>query len=930
MAEDTARICKEIPSSVLDKCVHVSFLDEIARDLVEWEVLAPAISLTRSEQREIEENYHKQYYLQKREALRKWRKKLKSAATIRSLIRILCEQKLADIAEIIALKCEEPPVCISVFAGYLREFYIRKFSHPITGQWPGLHIHFDLPPVYVDLKLHEVPMGQSESSTAREVQLSDVFQNTSNRLVVLFEGVAGSGKTTLSWHACQEWANKKLLMQFRLLIHVQIARLQNVRALCDLIPDPDKEVCDELTQAIMDTRGKGICFIFEGIDEASSGLWDFILSGLLYNKDLPQLSYIFTSRPDGRLFKLQRGLTSKIVIDGFTYQTLNEFLDSAVPSDRFEEAKLVVEKSPQLQTLCTLPINAVIVSFLIQCYKDEIPVTQTKLFNLLFCHICIRHIQLRERDKPIKIKHVPDNLPSDLRKPFDKLCLLAFTALREKKKVFSSDDLQDKIEDKLGILQLHQTFTMYGLEEYYSFPHLALQQFLAAIHLSQLQIVEQKNFVQKLIKVDPLDELLAFHAGLTSDEICTFVVEHLNCNISLDDDSVASKLVENPTESNDPRRKTLALFKCLYECQNESLLGMVQLQIETISRDPGIDLRYVISFWNMWLSPIECLAIGYFVRYKSITLPERRSLSLNLGHCSISDTSVRVLTRELKREINYRTPGRVILLLGKNRLSCETLVSVKELLKGPSNIEGLALQKCFISKEMDKRVVLKHIIEGLNCSSSCRHIAIGYNDLNQTHAHHLVLMLMSCRQLCILSLTSSSITSAMPLLSRAFFLSELVALHLNRCDIDDKALVPLAAEISKNQFLQSLEIYGNLEITPKGLYHFVSFFVNKTSNLIELVIDTHLDWLIKYERNFQEIERVNSIRKSLNRPELHVVPRQPIRAAGWSFLDELHSLSRKQGDDVNDNDDSSLHNIICIQMLTHLFEQILSYSTHNN
>ena len=925
MAGDVARICKEIPNSVLDKRVHISLLDEIARDLVEWEVLAPEISLTRSEQREIEENYAWQYYLQKREALRKWRKKLRSAATVRSLIRILCEQKLVDVAETIAVKCQEPPICISVFAEYLREFYIKKFSHPIKGQWPGLHKHFDLPPVYIDLKLHEVPM--EESSTRREVQLSDVFQNSSSRLVILFEGVAGSGKTTLSWHACREWANQKLLQQFQLLIHVQISKLQNARALCDLIPDPDKEARDELTQAIIDTSGKGVCFLLEGIDEASNGLWDFILSGLLYSEDLPQLSYIITSRPDSRLFKLQRGLSSKIVIDGFSYQMLNEFLVSAVPGDKFKETKVVIEKSPQLQTLCTLPINAVIVSFLIQCYKDAIPVTQTKLFNLLFCHICICHVQLRSGGKPIKIKQLPDNLPSDLRKPFDKLCLLAFTALQEKKKVFSSDDLQDEVEDKLGILQIHQTFTMYGLEEYYSFPHLALQQFLAAIHLSQLQNTEQESFVRKLIEVDPLDELLPFHAGLTSDIICAFIVKHLNCKISLDDDSVASKLSENPTESNDPRRKTLALFKCLYECQNESLLETVQLQVQTISQDPGIDLRYVITFWNMWLSPIECLAVGYFVRYKSITLPVRRSLSLNLGHCSISDTSVRVLMRELRRGINYRTPGRVILLLGKNTLGYETSLSVKELLKGPSNIEGLALQKCFTSKEIDKRIVLKHIIEGLNCRSSCRHIAIGYNNLNQTHAHHLVLMIMSCRELCILSLTSSSLSSTMPLLSKAFFLSKLVALHLNRCDIDDEALVSLE-EISNNPYLKSLEIFGNLKITLEGFYRFVSFFINKTSNLISIVIDNHLHLLIKFLNNFREIEQVNNIRKSLHRPELNILPRQPIHAAGWMFLDELHSLSRKQTNDVDDDDDNSpLPNIFFMQMLTYLFDQILM---HNN
>ena len=888
MASDVARICKQIPHSVLEKHVHISLLDEIARDLVEWELLAPSISLTRAEQKEIEENYAGQYYLQKREALRKWRNKLKSAATVRSLIRILCEQKLVDVAEIVADKCQNQPACITVFAEYLCDFYINKFSHPLKRQWPGLHKHFDLPPVYFDLKLHEVPLEEM-SKTMREVQLSDVFQGSSNRLVTLFEGVAGSGKTTLSWHACREWANQKLLQRFRLLIHVQVNKLQNTSALSDLIPDRDKEARDELAQAIVDTRGEGVCFFLEGIDEASNDLLDFILSHLLCNKDLPQLSFIITSRPDSRLFELQGLLSSKIVIDGFTYEMLNTFLVSAVPCSNVKETKLLIEKSPQLQTLCTLPINAVVVSFLVQCYKDEIPITQTELFNLLFCHICIRHMQ-RKGDKPTKVKQLPNDLPSYLRKSFDKLCLLAFTALQKKKKIFTIDDvrllnLQDEVEDKLGILQIHQTFTMYGLEEYYSFPHLALQQFLAAINLSQQKDSEQKCFIQKLIKEDPLDELLPFLAGLTIDRIRAKIVKHLNCKMSLDDNTVACELSKNPIESNDPRRKTLALFKCLYECQNESLLAKVQLQIETISGDPGIDLRYVITFWNMWMSPLECLAVGYFVRYKSITMPERRSLSLNLGKCSISDTGMSVLTKELRRGVNYRTPGRIILLLAENKLSISSLLSVKELLKGQSNIEGVGLQKCFLS--LDNKVYLKHIIEGLCRNSSCCHTAIGYNGLNRSHIHHLILLIRSCTQLHLINLSGCSFCGVMPLLSKAFSLSKLGGLHLNNCDIDDEMLVSLGKEISQNPHLNSIEIYNN-RFTPDGLMNFVLYFANDVSIMKAIFVDPWqgiLFRIIPEMRYSNALQHVIDFRKQHNRPEFYLM------SAGLAELQKANSTN---------------------------------------
>lgn len=137
----------------------------------------------------------------------------------------------------------------------------------------------------------------------------------------------------------------------------------------------------------------------------------------------------------------------------------------------------------------------------------------------------------------------------------------------------------------------------------------------------------------------------------------------------------------------------------------------------------------------MWLSPLECLAVGSFVRYKSktiVTLCKESTLSLGLERCSISDTSMSILIKELRRDINSRTPGRVKLLLGdiENKFSTETLLMLKKLLEGESNIEALGVQKCF--GELDTMIAFKYIIEGLCSKSSCREIAIGYNGLNCT------------------------------------------------------------------------------------------------------------------------------------------------------------------------------------------------------
>ena len=63
------------------------------------------------------------------------------------------------------------------------------------------------------------------------------------RLLVYFEGIAGSGKTTLAWHISREWAEKRLLKNYQLFIHIQIndLKVQSARCLKDLIPNPDDD-----------------------------------------------------------------------------------------------------------------------------------------------------------------------------------------------------------------------------------------------------------------------------------------------------------------------------------------------------------------------------------------------------------------------------------------------------------------------------------------------------------------------------------------------------------------------------------------------------------------------------------------------------------------------------------------------------------------
>ena len=904
------RVCKQLPKDLLMKRVPISLLDETAYDLVSWEELAPYIGLTNAEQQQIKCDYDGQYLLQKRTALRTWRKNClavdNSSATLESFLHILCKEGQISLAEIVAKKSQNVPTRVLIFAKYLRSFYIDDddFAHPANNQWPTILGQTDLPPTYIDLKFQEVPFNAS--SKPREVQPATVFKKTKKRFVILFEGIAGSGKTTFSWYACREWANNRLLQQFDLLIHVKLnnPRFQSACKLQDLIPDPE-EASDETAQAIADMKGSGTCFLLEGLDEASEGLQHFILKKLLCDRRLPHLCVIITSRPDSRLsIALGRSLSARIVINGFSIEKLNEFLTSALGNGTSERRKVdrILELSPQFQALCTLPINAVVFSHLVQCFGKELPSTQTGLFNLLTCHICVRHYQLHN-GSDLSIEQLPYDLPSELRESFDKLCLLAYTTSMEKKKSLSAKDLEiakfdETVDNKVGILQIHQIHSMYGVEKNCYFPHFALQQFFAALHLSCQSKNVQCSVIEQIMERDPLDEIIPFYGGLT----------HLACEESrrklfrvldkyLDSRTITEQLMKKATTTNDPRRRVLSLLRCLYECQTESMMNEARLQIKETPGNPDFNFNSIISFKSMWLSPLECLAVGHFVRYKSISMCKKLSLSVDLDNCSLSETSMSVLAKELGRDIHSNTSGTILLSLADNKFNYKQLMSVKYLLKGRLNIGLLALTKCF--EEVDTNIVLKHIVEGLHSKSSCRSILMGYNGLNQSHIYHVALLILACTQLHTIDLSISSFYNVMPSLGKAISLSKLLCVNLNDCNIDDKQLACLAKEISQSRFLLELGLYCNPEITLKGLSDFLLCYVENDVAVLELLGVTEMPLDKHYGVFCRLLQQVNVYRILSKHEQLKVI-RLSDRAVNedietYQFLHHLpEEFSRKQ------------------------------------
>jgi hypothetical protein len=880
------KIIEDIPLRRLQSQVSDHHLAEIAQDLVDWEQISPALKLTDSECREIKEDFSDRYNLQKRQALRVWRWKSGEQATYKNLIQLLYSQGLVQVAETLANSLRTGKqrlgnsVILDTFHRYLLDCY-HELCHPSRKQWPSYFQDFLPQPVYVDLTLSTISLnstaeivlaGKEISSNEIITNLSDVF-SSGDQLMVLFEGVAGSGKTTLSWHACREWANKKLLQQFHLLIHIQMKnpQLHEAKHLPDLIPYPDKKLRQEVATAIADQKGKGVCFLLDGLDEAPTPFLELlfeILCGTYVR--LPQLSLIMTSRPDSRMTtKLRAILKSKITIEGFSKAKLYEFLDVSLGANSNEKQQLIqkFKINPQLESLCGLPINAVIMMYLNHFFphghRDDIPITQTSLFKPLLSNFLVRHVETRTDAYELpEIEDFTKDIPPIIQKAFWQICKLAYTDCTSsmKKKLFTSDELlgaKVSIDNSLGLLQIHPKITMFGHKRYYSFPHLSLQEFLAAVHISSWKKQsKQTRAIKDVMKQDPLSRILPFYAGLThlhdNQEALQVLSEVLK--LPVEDRITLEALKENLSLANDRRRQALTLFNCLYESQDAKLFECQEVQLASDK----------LSLLGLGLTPTDCIAVAYFIRK---SLLKMQALIHRMGRCS--EIGISSFVKEIRRGVCTSTSPDLGLWLEISDVifTKEAIQSLKELLQGQSILKALHMLCYLDPTNASVTILLTYLIEGLSFNSSCNQVMFGFFDLHDSHVYHLILLVRGCPQLKVFSLDLSLSVfdlsrRIMPLLSAALRYTTLRVLGLTGCKIDDRALQYLGSGIHENQHLEILVLSKN-SFTVKGLLSFLILFINDKSILEEVKVNGELRYPLMrttgYSYVISQIERVRHI-----------------------------------------------------------------------
>ncbi|KAB5566007.1 hypothetical protein PHYPO_G00248100 [Pangasianodon hypophthalmus] len=451
------------------------------------------------------------------------------------------------------------------------------------------------------------------------IKCNDLFKDKSIR-TVLTKGVAGIGKTVSVQKFILDWAegkaNQDVFMfpfPFRELNLMKHQNLSLMNLLHHFFPEMRKlELIDSYK----------VMFIFDGLDECrlplnfqsnerlcdvtESASVDVLLTNLIKGNLLPSALLWITSRP-GAANQIPPECVDQVTeVRGFSDPQKEEYFTKRI-SDQSLASKIIthMKSSRSLYIMCHIPVfcwisATVLERMLGEAESGEIPKTLTQMFT----HFLI--FQIKHKDQKYHQKCDPD--PPQTRELILALGKLAFQQLEKGNLIFYEEDLRECGIDVREVSVYSGVCTQIFREEFelhlgkvFSFVHLSVQEFLAALYafLSFISrnVTEQKNTnlcdlftksnmsdflrsaVDKALESENghLDLFLRFLLGLSLESNQTLLrglMPQTGSSSHSKQETVEyikEKIRENPSPE-----KSINLFHCLNELNDHSLVQEVQ------------------------------------------------------------------------------------------------------------------------------------------------------------------------------------------------------------------------------------------------------------------------------------------------------------------------------------------------------------------
>ncbi|KAM9836931.1 NACHT, LRR and PYD domains-containing protein 3-like [Aulostomus maculatus] len=559
----------------------------------------------------------------------------------------------------------------------------------------------------IELKRHEMlSFGQKrlslqqKSAVHRKITPGELFVSTNGKCPVkkvLVTGVAGIGKTILVQKMMSDFGGSKDHSEFDFILHMTFRDLNlidkptNFR---ELVLRKNKHLAKELDSIL--TNDHKLLIILDGFDEfrhyrncdvdafvteldEDAEVVD-VLGSLLMGELLPNACIMLTSRP-AAITHIPVGCIDRFVlIVGFSLAEVKDFFfryfqDTALADQMFT----VVAANELMLTLCYIPAFCYIVCCILKESRDlcgESPKTMTDIYVQYLVALLRSHTQARASPQDQNT-----GAPQQLSDIVLKLGRLGFHKLLEHQTLFYSTESDVAALQGCNLVSTFLDKTIVQepgcTEEVYSFAHLTVQEFFAAVYYA--------------VTDHPLPDALQQNGGVSSNgyfdlfnRFLSGILAERNANRLLRQvglrchktkiDAHRQKMIRELTVLCESGSYILNHLHCLLETQDPSLAKAVEPQA----------LRINVS--DETLSQMDFNAITYFLNFKEGEIKE-----LDLTGTGVNADALKDIRPLLLRWHS--------LWLGENHLDMDSVQVVADVLQFSDSITELGLGWCNIGDD---------------------------------------------------------------------------------------------------------------------------------------------------------------------------------------------------------------------------------------
>ncbi|KAL0597379.1 NACHT, LRR and PYD domains-containing protein 1 [Plecturocebus cupreus] len=627
------------------------------------------------------------------------------------------------------------------------------------------------------------------------IEIGDLFGpglDTQEPHIVILQGAAGIGKSTLARQVREAWGRGQLYRDcFQHVFYFSCRELaqSKVLSLGELIGKDWTATQAPIRQIL--SRPERLLFILDGVDEPKWILeeqnselclhWsqpqptDALLGSLLGKTILPKASFLITARTTA-LQSLIPSLEQArwVEVLGFSESSRKEYFYNYFTDERQAiRAFRLVKSNKELWALCLIPwVSCLACTCLMQQMKQKEKLTLTSKTTTT---LCLHYFSQALQAQP---------LGSQLQG----FCSLAAEGIWQRKTLFSPDDLKKHGLDgaiissllKMGILQEHP------IPLSYSFIHLCFQEFFAAMSCA---LEDEKGRGEHCHHIMGLGKLLEtygthdlfrapttrFLLGLLSEQGAREMENIFNCQLSQKRKKrllQCAQFLQPPLQSH-----SLEFLHCLYETQSKTFLTQLMAHFQEVCMCVETDMELLVCTF--------CIKFCHDVKKLQLIEGRQHGPAWSLDRVVLfrwvpaTDAYWQILFSVLKVTESLKE-----LDLSGNLLSLSAVQSLCETLRYPRCLlETLRLASCGLTAEG-----CKYLASGLRTNQTLTEVELSFNVLTDAGAKHLCqgLRWPSCKlqrlQLVSCGLTSGCCRALASVLSASPSLKEL---DLQQNDLDD-------------------------------------------------------------------------------------------------------------------------------------------------